>query len=105
MRHPHAKQWAATPDGICFNKAPATTSLLRRYNKHAARAVSYSVWHRSWKWGEKYRDVTSASLHTDDLLTSDVAFIKQSPESQRWCVDASSLYDSATLPCECVLCV
>ena len=79
--------------------------MLRRHDNHAARAVSHSVWHRSLKWGEKYREVISASLHTDDLLTSDVAFIKQSPAFQRWCVDASSLYGSATLPCESVFCV
>ena len=77
-------------------------NLLRRHDKHAARAVSHS---RSLKWGEKYRDVIVASLHTDDLLTSDVAFIKQLPAFQRRCVDASSLHDSATLPCECVFCV
>ena len=95
--HPHAKQWAETPNGLALDKA-LEKDAHNPANPRYYERMPPGYWDLNLQWGDKCRRTITRVLHTPELLDGGLAFVKDSPAFQRWSVNASSLYDYRTLP-------
>ena len=101
IQHPHAKEWAATPNGLALDRDMALhpdhdLNAIRPYER-----MTPGYWDHSVEWGEfcrgKLAEGRRARGQTQDIPDS-MQYITQSPEFQRWSVDPTSMYDQTSLP-------